>query len=101
MSPRARRRPTDDDEPHEAAPRLDRCGAREDLAGPDRPRLDPGATATGGNVELDLRPGGAYRVRATEEMLAFGAPELMIEGEVLEVDAPHRLVYDRLMCRFE
>jgi hypothetical protein len=34
-------------------------------------------------------------------MLAFGAPELKIEGEVLAVDAPHRLVYDRLMCRFE
>ena len=26
-------------------------------------------------------------------MLAVGAPELMIEGEVLEVDAPHRLVH--------
>ena len=41
---------------------------------------------------LDLRPGGQVRVIASEEMRAHGAPELMIEGEVLEVDAPHRLV---------
>jgi uncharacterized protein YndB with AHSA1/START domain len=46
----------------------------------------------GGHVELDLRPGGSYRVRATEEMLACGAPDVMVEGEVLEVGAPFRLV---------
>ena len=45
----------------------------------------------GGRFELDLRPGGAYRVGATDEMLAGGAPELMVEGEVLEVEAPRRL----------
>jgi uncharacterized protein YndB with AHSA1/START domain len=47
----------------------------------------------GGHVEFDLRPGGAYRVKATEEMLAFGAPEVMLEGVVREVDGPHRLVH--------
>ena len=42
--------------------------------------------------EYDLRPGGSYRVIATPEMRAMGAPELFIDGEVLEVDPPHRLV---------
>jgi len=42
--------------------------------------------------EFDLRPGGAYRAFATPEMGAHGAPDVIIEGEVLEVDAPHRLV---------
>ena len=42
--------------------------------------------------EYDLRPGGAYRVLATPEMREYGAPELFIDGEVLEVDPPRRLV---------
>jgi uncharacterized protein YndB with AHSA1/START domain len=46
----------------------------------------------GGRIELDLRPGGAYRAGATDQMLAAGAPDVMVEGEVLEVDAPRRLV---------
>ena len=46
----------------------------------------------GSRVDLELRPGGAYRANSTEEMLAFGAPPVMVEGEVLEVDAPRRLV---------
>jgi uncharacterized protein YndB with AHSA1/START domain len=46
----------------------------------------------GGRIDLELRPGGAYRARATDEMIAFGAPELMVEGEMLEVEAPRRLV---------
>ncbi len=46
----------------------------------------------GSRVDLELRPGGVYRANATEEMLQFGAPAVMVEGEVLEVDAPHRLV---------
>jgi len=40
----------------------------------------------------DLRPGGAYRVVSTPEMTAFGAPDLFIDGEVIEADPPHRLV---------
>jgi uncharacterized protein YndB with AHSA1/START domain len=42
--------------------------------------------------EYDLRPGGAYRVISTPEMRAMGVPEVFIDGEVLEVDPPHRLV---------
>lgn len=46
----------------------------------------------GGRYDLDVRPGGAYRVGATEQMLEAGAPELMLEGEYVEVEAPRRLV---------
>ncbi len=46
----------------------------------------------GGSVEYDLRPGGAYRAHASEEFLAAGAPEIVIDGEVLEADPPRRLV---------
>src|SRR5262245_39968463 len=46
----------------------------------------------GGSVEYDLRPGGVYRAFATAEMLAAGAPEVVIEGEVIDADAPYRLV---------
>jgi uncharacterized protein YndB with AHSA1/START domain len=46
----------------------------------------------GGRVDYELRPGGAYRVYATEEMLAHGAPDIIIEGEVVEADAPRRVV---------
>jgi uncharacterized protein YndB with AHSA1/START domain len=42
--------------------------------------------------EFDLRPGGAYRAFVTPEMAQHGAPEVIIDGEVLEVDPPHRLV---------
>jgi uncharacterized protein YndB with AHSA1/START domain len=40
----------------------------------------------------DLRAGGAYVVKNPEEMVAQGFPEVMISGEVLEADAPKRLV---------
>ena len=46
----------------------------------------------GGRVRYDLRPGGEYRAYASEEMQAHGAPELAIDGEVLEADPPRRLV---------
>jgi uncharacterized protein YndB with AHSA1/START domain len=43
--------------------------------------------------EYDLRPGGAYRVLATAAMREQGgAPVVIIEGEVIEVDPPHKLV---------
>lgn len=51
-----------------------------------------------GLVEYDLRPGGAYRVRPTEEFRAGAEargnhlPDVIIEGEVLEADPPHKLV---------
>jgi uncharacterized protein YndB with AHSA1/START domain len=46
----------------------------------------------GGGLEIDLRPGGSYRTLATEEMKRYGMPEVVVDGEILEVDAPRRLV---------
>jgi uncharacterized protein YndB with AHSA1/START domain len=46
----------------------------------------------GGDAEYDLRQGGAYRGLASPEMRAGGAPEVAVDGEVLEVDPPRRLV---------
>ena len=46
----------------------------------------------GGRYEVDVRAGGEYRVGATDQMLQAGAPELMVDGEYLEVEEPRRLV---------
>lgn len=46
----------------------------------------------GGDVEYDLRPGGAYRAMTSDEMRALGAPEVAVDGEVIESDPPRRLV---------
>jgi uncharacterized protein YndB with AHSA1/START domain len=46
----------------------------------------------GGCNHYDLRPGGTYTAETSEEMRAMGAPDLAIDGEVLECDPPHRLV---------
>jgi uncharacterized protein YndB with AHSA1/START domain len=52
-----------------------------------------------GVVDFDLRPGGAYIVHPTEEFRvaaeARGAqlPDVIIDGEVVEADPPHRLVH--------
>jgi uncharacterized protein YndB with AHSA1/START domain len=46
----------------------------------------------GGSVEYDLRPGGKYRALSSESMRAGGAPEVAVDGEVVEVDPPHKLV---------
>ena len=46
----------------------------------------------GGRAEYDLRPGGAYRGYTSEEMRAHGAPEVAVDGEVIEADPPHTLV---------
>jgi uncharacterized protein YndB with AHSA1/START domain len=45
----------------------------------------------GGRVDYELSPSGAYRAYASELMLACGAPEVVVEGEVLEANAPRRL----------
>lgn len=42
--------------------------------------------------EFDLRPGGFYRGMSNEGMLAMGAPEVGVDGEVIEVDPPRKLV---------
>jgi uncharacterized protein YndB with AHSA1/START domain len=46
----------------------------------------------GGRAEYDLRPGGAYRGLTSEAMRSAGAPDVAVEGEVIEADPPHRLV---------
>jgi uncharacterized protein YndB with AHSA1/START domain len=40
----------------------------------------------------DLRPGGAYLAKASPEMQAMGMTEDVVDGEVIEVDPPRRLV---------
>jgi uncharacterized protein YndB with AHSA1/START domain len=53
----------------------------------------------GSPQEYELRPGGRYSAVPSEEMRAFSAeqgwdmPDVIIDGEVLECDPPHRLVH--------
>jgi uncharacterized protein YndB with AHSA1/START domain len=42
--------------------------------------------------EYELRVGGSFRALASKEMAAHGAPEVIIDGQVLECDPPRRLV---------
>lgn len=46
----------------------------------------------GGRGEFDLRPGGTYRGYTTDAMRSVGAPDVAVEGEVIEADPPRRLV---------
>jgi len=46
-----------------------------------------------GRTDYELRAGGAVVGHATKEMTDQGAPEIMVKGEVLEVDAPKKLVH--------
>jgi uncharacterized protein YndB with AHSA1/START domain len=45
-----------------------------------------------GAMVYDLRPGGAFKALANPQMLAYGVPEVMIDGEVLECSPPNKLV---------
>jgi len=42
--------------------------------------------------EYELEPGGKYRAVANEKMRSFGLPETVIDGEVIEVKPPTKLV---------
>ena len=42
--------------------------------------------------EYELHPGGRYRGYANKGMLAMGAPEVVVDGEVIEADPPRKLV---------
>jgi uncharacterized protein YndB with AHSA1/START domain len=56
---------------------------------------DPGWTEKygyGGRAEYDLRPGGAYKGFTSEAMRSMGAPDLGVDGEVIEADRPRKLV---------
>ncbi len=47
----------------------------------------------GGFVEFDgIEPGDGFRVHASEEFLEAGAPDVILDGEVVEADPPRRLV---------
>ncbi len=42
--------------------------------------------------QYDLRPGGQYIGQAPESMKQYGVTGTVVDGEVLEVDAPNKLV---------
>jgi uncharacterized protein YndB with AHSA1/START domain len=52
----------------------------------------------GALAEFDLRPGGVARGLASDAMKkaaadkGFGVPDVIVDGEVIEADPPHRLV---------
>ncbi len=46
----------------------------------------------GGRGEYDLRPGGSYRGLTSEAMRSVGAPEVAVDGEIIEIDPPRKLV---------
>ena len=52
----------------------------------------------GGRAMYDLRPGGSFRVLASQEIKdgqatrGLPVPDAAVEGEVIEADRPHRLV---------
>ena len=43
--------------------------------------------------DYELHAGGQLVAHANQEMLAFGQPEVVVRGEVLEVDPPKKLVH--------
>jgi uncharacterized protein YndB with AHSA1/START domain len=45
-----------------------------------------------GVSEYELRPGGRFRARANAQMVEYGLPEIIVDGEVLEVKPPFKLV---------
>ena len=46
-----------------------------------------------GAVDYELRPGGAYRAHATEDMRKFGLPDVVVDGTVEAADPPRKLVH--------
>ena len=46
----------------------------------------------GGRAQYELRPGGSFRLLASEAMRAQGVPEVAVDGEVIEADPPRKLV---------
>lgn len=48
--------------------------------------------AYGGRADYELKAGGKYQHHASAEMKSFGLPDVIIVGEVIECDPPHKLV---------
>jgi uncharacterized protein YndB with AHSA1/START domain len=46
-----------------------------------------------GAIEIELRPGGAYRAHSTEAMRSFGLPDVVVDGVVEMADPPRKLVH--------
>jgi uncharacterized protein YndB with AHSA1/START domain len=46
----------------------------------------------GGTVDFDLTPGAPFKAYTSQEMRDAGAPDVAIDGEVIEADPPHKLV---------
>jgi len=46
----------------------------------------------------DLSPGSPYRFKATEEFQQMGMPEVVVDGELIEVDPPRKLVQSWRFC---
>ncbi len=42
--------------------------------------------------EIELRPGGNFRGHVNDEMIAMGMSGVVVDGEMIEVDPPRRLV---------
>ena len=51
-------------------------------------RMDASATGIAGSMNLIMRPGGQFRVKANEGMRSPGLPETIIDGEVIECSPP-------------
>jgi uncharacterized protein YndB with AHSA1/START domain len=45
----------------------------------------------GGRIECDWELGSTFLAHSTDAMKAMGAPDVMVDGEVIEIDAPRRL----------
>jgi uncharacterized protein YndB with AHSA1/START domain len=45
-----------------------------------------------GYSQYDLRQGGAYKAFPDESMKAYGAPDVIVDGEIVEIDPPRKLV---------
>ena len=41
----------------------------------------------------ELKPGGKYRCMANDDMRKYGLPEVIVDGEVIEVQPPNKLVH--------
>lgn len=57
--------------------------------------VDPEFNSTyayGAASRYDLVPGGRFETPSTPDMLEVGAPPVMCDGEVVEVDVPNRLI---------
>ena len=45
-----------------------------------------------GTSHYELKPGGKFRCIANEQMRSYGLPEVIVDGEVIEVKPPYKLV---------